>query len=79
MEDQGHAMPWDNTDQRLGRPGFGTPGEGVRTSHLTKGEMAELLQMHKGNLREVGKELGLHSQTVRLWAKALGLVPKDFK
>ncbi|WOJ90443.1 hypothetical protein RZS28_03870 [Methylocapsa polymorpha] len=79
MEGQGHALPWDNTSQRLGRPGFGTPGEGVRKSHVTKGEMAELLTEYKGNLQEVGRELGLHRRTVDLWAKALGLLPKNFK
>jgi hypothetical protein len=84
MESQGHGMPWDNTGQRLGRPGFGTPGEGVRKSPVTKGEMKELLERHKGDLRKVGQELGkpprgVHPRTVDLWAKSLGLSPKDFK
>jgi hypothetical protein len=78
MDNQGHAMPWDNTGGRLG-PGFGTPGEGKRTPPLTKGEMEELLTAHKGDLREAGKELGVHRQTVRLWAKSLGLKPIEFK
>ncbi len=78
LEGQGHALPWDNTGRRLG-PGFGTPGEGVRTPPITKGEMTELLAAHKGNLREAGKEIGVHAQTVRLWAKALGLSPIEFK
>ena len=77
--DQGHPLPWDNTGGRLGRPGFGTPGEGVRTSQVSKEKMAELLQEHKGNLRKVGEELGVHRRTVDLWAKSLGLLPKDFK
>jgi uncharacterized membrane protein HdeD (DUF308 family) len=79
MESQGNAMPWDNTGGRLGRPGFGTPGEGVRTPPISKGEMQKLLTVHKGDLRAVGKELGVHRRTVDLWAKALGLLPKDFK
>ena len=79
MERLGHRMPWDNTKGRLGRSGFGTPGEGVRSSPVTKGEMAELLTVYKGNLREVGVELGVHRRTVDLWAKSLGLKPKDFK
>jgi Domain of unknown function (DUF4157) len=79
MESQGHALPWDNTGQRLGRPGFGTPGEGSRTSPVTRGEMSELLQHHKGDLRQVGKELGVHRRTADLWAKSLGLNPQAFK
>jgi hypothetical protein len=79
MEGLGHRMPWDNTDGRLGRSGFGTPGEGVRSSPVTKGEMAELLTVYEGSLRQVGVELGVHAQTVRLWAKSLGLTPKAFK
>jgi hypothetical protein len=79
MESDGHALPWDNTRGRLGRPGFGTPGEGVRTPPVTTGEMTSLLAKHKGNLREVGKELGVHRRTADLWAKALGLLPKTFK
>jgi hypothetical protein len=79
MESQGHRMPWDNTNARLGRSGFGTPGEGLRAPPVTRGEMAELLTHHKGNLREVGKELGVHSRTADLWAKSLGLSPKNFQ
>ena len=71
LEGVGHALPWDNTRGRLGRPGFGTPGEGVRTPPVTKGEMEELLEYYKGNLREVGKDLGVHRRTADLWAKAL--------
>lgn len=79
MKSEGNAMPWDNTGGRLGRPGFGTPGEGVRTPPITKGEMQKLLTAHNGDLRAVGKELRVHRRTVDLWAKALGLLPKDFK
>jgi hypothetical protein len=78
LESQGHALPWDNTGQRLG-PGFGTPGEGQRTPPVTRGEMIELLQQFKGNLREIGTDLRVHRQTVRLWAKSLGLNPLDYK
>ncbi len=79
MEGEGHLLPWDNTGQRLGKPGFGTPGEGLRTPPVTRGEMEELLVAHKGNLKEVGKELGVHQRTADLWAKSHGLNPQDYK
>lgn len=79
MEAQGHHMPWDNTGRRLGRDGFGTPGEGIRTSPITKGEMAELLAFFQGDRKQVGRELGIHARTVDLWAKSLGLDTKAFK
>jgi hypothetical protein len=79
MEGEGHKLPWDNTGGRLGRPGFGTPGEGVRTPPVSKERMTELLELHKGNLREVGKDLGVHRRTADLWAKAYGLRPQDFR
>jgi hypothetical protein len=79
MEGRGHHLPWDNTNGRLGRPGFGTPGEGLRAPPVTKEKMEELLIRHKGNLREIGKELGVHRRTADLWAKSLGLLPRDFK
>jgi len=41
--------------------------------------MKELLTVHKGNLAEVAKELSVHQRTADIWAKALGLWPKDFK
>jgi len=78
MEGQ-ESMPWDNTGGRLGRPGFGTPGEGIRKSPITLGEMRELLEWYKGNKAKIGEELGVHARTVDLWAKSLGLIPKDFK
>jgi hypothetical protein len=77
LKSQGHALPWDKTGQH--GAGFGTPGEGVRTGVLTKGEMEELLTRHKGNLQEAGREIRKHKDYVRLLAKNLGLVPKDFK
>jgi hypothetical protein len=79
MEARGQEMPWDNTGGRLGRKGFGTPGEGVRRSKISREEMEALLRKHKGNVDKVGEELGKHGRTVRLWAKDLGLDPKDFK
>jgi hypothetical protein len=77
LKSQGHALPWDKTGQH--GAGFGTPGEGIRTGVLTKGEMEELLTRHKGNLQEAGREIRKHKDYVRLLAKNLGLVPKDFK
>ncbi|MGH8109154.1 MAG: eCIS core domain-containing protein [Arenimonas sp.] len=79
MSAEGHAMPWDNTGGRLGRPGFGTPGEGVRKPPVSMERIKELLTLHKGNLREVGKELGVHRRTADIWAKSYGLKPKDFR
>ena len=42
MIKEGHALPWDNTDQRLGRPGPGVPGtrlgRGLRDSYEWQGE-----------------------------------------
>lgn len=74
-----HHMPWDNTHRRLGRSGFGTPGEGHRNSPVTRGEMAELLTLYQGDRRKVGIELGVHRRTVGMWARALGLDPNDYK
>lgn len=86
MVGDGHAMPWDNTGNRLGRPGFGTPGEGARTPPVTMEKLKELLILHKGNRREVGKALAkllgrdsVHQRTVGMWAQALGLKTTDFK
>lgn len=86
MEADGHEMPWDNTNQRLGRPGFGTPGEGVRTPPVTKARLIELLAEHKGNRKAVGvalaKELGrnsVHPRTVGMWAQAYGLDTTVYK
>ncbi|MGC4153591.1 MAG: DUF4157 domain-containing protein, partial [Propionicimonas sp.] len=74
-----HHMPWDNTNRRLGRSGFGTPGEGHRNSPVTRGEMAELLTLYEGDRRKVGIELGIHPRTVGMWARSLGLNPVDYK
>ena len=79
MEADGHAMPWDNTGGRLKRPGFGTPGEGARTPSVTMEKLKELLTLHKGNRKEVGKALGIHHRTVGMWAQAYGLKTSDFK
>jgi hypothetical protein len=79
LEAQGEEMPWDNTGGRLGRKGFGTPGEGVRRSKILREDMEALLRKHQGNVNKVGEELGKHGRTVRLWAESLGLDPKDFK
>jgi hypothetical protein len=79
MEGLNEEMPWDNTGGRLGRTGFGTPGEGVRRSKISKEEMEALLTRHHGNVAKAGEEIGKNGQTVRLWAKSLGLHPKDFK
>lgn len=83
---EGHAMPWDNTGGRLGRSGFGTPGEGVRTPPISKDRLIELLKQHKGNRKEVGealaKELGrdsVHPRTVGMWAQAYGIDTKIYK
>ncbi len=76
-------MLWDNTGGRLleidGTTGFGTPGEGIRKSPITKGEMRELLEIYQGNKKKIGEEIGVHARTVDLWAKSLGLTPKAFK
>jgi hypothetical protein len=79
MEDNKETMPWDNTGGRLGRPGFGTPGEGVRTSLIPREQMEALLEFYRGNRKQVGAVLGIHPQTVGLWAKSLGLNTKNFK
>jgi hypothetical protein len=76
-------MLWDNTGGRLleidGSSGFGTPGEGIRKSPITKGEMRELLEIYQGSKKKIGEEIGVHARTVDLWAKSLGLTPKAFK
>ena len=86
MVADGHAMPWDNTGGRLGRSGFGTPGEGARTPPVSMEKLRELLTLHKGNRREVGKALAImlgrdrvHHRTVGMWAQAYGLKTTDFK
>lgn len=91
MENEGHVMPWDNTDQRLGREGFGTPFErGINVSPppVSPAEMDALLKKHNGDLRAAGKELGqklnakggeIHRDTVRRYAKRLGLDPKTYR
>lgn len=79
MESDGHTMPWDNTKQRLGYEGFGTPGEGVRTAKVTRERIQGLLEKYKGNRKLVGQELGIHSRTVDLWAQSLGLKTTDFR
>jgi hypothetical protein len=79
MEADGHKMPWDNTNQRRGHEGFGTPGEGVRVSQIPRDEMEALLRAFNGDLKKVGEQIGKHPRTVDLWAKSLGLRPADFK
>lgn len=79
MEGQGQKLPWDNTGRRLGKKGHGTPGEGIRSPPITRGEMTELLEFHKGSRTKVSEELGVHERTVGMWSAALGIDTKRFK
>ncbi len=42
LEKQGHSLPWDNTENRLGRSGPGVPGtrlnRKLRATHTWDGE-----------------------------------------
>lgn len=86
LEAEGHEMPWDNTGGRLGREGFGTPGEGVRVSPVSRERMIELLTLHHGNRRAVAaalaEELGrdsVHPRTIGMWAQSLGIRTMDYR
>ena len=86
MATEGHPMPWDNTSGRLGRPGFGTPGEGIRTPPISKEVLEDLLRLHKGNRKQVGEALAkllgrekVHPRTVGMWAQSYGIKTTSFK
>jgi hypothetical protein len=82
MKAEGHTLPNDNSDKKLGRSGPGWPydrGVNYKGPPMDAQKMIQYLQTFKGNAKQIGAVLNVHRRTVQRWAAELNINAKSYK